>query len=252
LDVIGYNSYGQGAVGTASENLEQAWGRAYYVSEFGPQGPWWGRKTAWGETYEQSYDAKLEDLRKSFAKIDAARHCLGSTMFLWGCWTQQKPTYFSAFLSPQGAATNEGAPHLYITPMAEEFDHYWSGQYPAERAPVLTQINIEGHTAPGDVVVPAGKPFRVTASAVEPKTSASPLQYRWWILNRRGDIVAGPINTDQPAVQLTAPLNAADDYSVMAYVIAADQRASGFTVPIKVVEAKTPATASLPQTQPRG
>ena len=30
------------------------------------KGPWWGRKTAWGEVYEQSYDAKLDDLRKSF------------------------------------------------------------------------------------------------------------------------------------------------------------------------------------------
>jgi hypothetical protein len=47
VDVIGYNSYGHGAVGGAAQRLEQEWGRAYYVSEFGPQGPWWGRKTGW-------------------------------------------------------------------------------------------------------------------------------------------------------------------------------------------------------------
>ena len=94
LDVIGYNSYGQGAVGGASRNLEEAWGRAYYVSEFGPQGPWSGRKTSWGAFYEQSYDAKLSDLRQSFQHIDAAPHCLGSTMFLWGFWEKELPTYF--------------------------------------------------------------------------------------------------------------------------------------------------------------
>ncbi len=154
LDAIGYNSYGHGALGAASQRLEEEWGLAYYVSEFGPQGPWWGRKTAWGAVYEQSYDAKLDDTRNSFKNIDAAPMCLGSTMFLWGSGPLQKPTYFCAFLSPQGNAKNLDANELYTTPITEEFCHYWSGRYPQERGPLLTKIQIDGQTNEPDAVCP--------------------------------------------------------------------------------------------------
>jgi hypothetical protein len=233
LDVIGYNSYGHGALGGASQRLEEEWGRAYYVSEFGPQGPWWGRKTAWGAVYEQSYDAKLGDLRQSFEKIDAAPRCLGSTMFLWGYWTQQKPTYFSAFLSPDGTAGKVDEKDLYITPMAEEFCHYWSGKYPDQRGPILSKISIGEPGDTGDAIVQVGRRFQVAAAASH-GTSASGLSYRWWILGRGGEAVAGPINTDHPAVELEAPQTPGENYDVMVFVIADDQHASGFTVPLKV------------------
>jgi hypothetical protein len=233
LDVIGYNSYGHGAVGGASKNLEAAWGRAYYVSEFGPQGPWWGRKTAWGQIYEQTYDAKLADLRQSFAKIDAAPKCLGSTMFLWGYWSEQLPTYFSAFLCPDGTAKQVEEQKLYVTPMAEEFCHYWSGQYPQQRAPILTNLSVAGLKTGSDATVKAGNRFEVTAAA-SPGTAKAPLQYCWWLLNKRGEAVVGPVNTDEPSASLQAPKESGSEYSLMAYVIGPDQRASGFTIPIKV------------------
>jgi hypothetical protein len=234
LDVIGYNSYGQGAVGGAIKNLETEWGRAYYVSEFGPQGPWWGRKTAWGEIYEQSYDAKLDDLRSSFQKIDAAPHCLGSTMFLWGSWTVEKPTYFSAFLCPQAHQKDVDEKELYVTPMTEEFCHYWSGKYPQTRGPVLTKIQIDGQTNATDAVVLAGQPFKVTGIAANRDNRNSKLQFRWWILDKAGKTVSGPVNSDQPTAEITAPKAPGTNYVVMGYVIASGKRASGFTVPIKV------------------
>jgi len=250
LDVIGYNSYGHGAVGGSSKNLEAVWGRAYYVSEFGPEGPWWGRKTAWGAFYEQSYDEKLDDLRKSFQRIDAAPRCLGSTMFLWGSWTQQLPTYFSAFLSPQGTAKKVDEEKLYTTPLAEEFCRYWSGKYPAERAPILTKVTVAGLDGTNDVIVQAGKSFKMTAAAVNPDMSHSKLQYRWWILNKHGEAVVGPIDTDEPNVALQAPKEPGTDYAVMTYVIGPDQRASGYTVPIKVEKAEAP--AAPPKSGARG
>jgi hypothetical protein len=239
LDVIGYNSYGHGALGGASQTLEQEWGRAYYVSEFGPQGPWWGRKSAWGEVYEQSYDAKLDDLRKSFAAIDAAPRCLGSTMFLWGYWTQQKPTYFSALLNPHGGSKTIDEQELYITPMAEEFCHYWSGKYPPRRGPILTSICVHGREECLDPVVRAGEPFQVTASATDPNTPKAKLHYRWWILDKSGKALFGPMDTDEPTAQLKAPIRSGTNYAVMAYVLAPDKRASGFTVPIKVEDGQT-------------
>ncbi len=245
LDVIGFNSYGAGAVVGGCKNLEEEWGRAYYVSEFGPQGPWWGRKTEWGVVYEQSYDAKLTDLRRSFQQIDASPRCLGSTMFLWGYWSKQKQTYFSAFLSPSGTTEEIDEKNLYITPMAEEFSYYWSGKYPPERGPVLTKLNIAGMNEKGDAVVEAGKRFEVTAVTASPDSSASELSYRWWILDENGKAVVGPIDTEQPSVELEAPAVSGKDDCVMAYVLTKTGRASGFTVPIKV-QVEQAATGPIP------
>ena len=238
LDVIGYNSYGQGAVGGASQNLEAEWGRAYYVSELGPQGPWWGNKTAWGVVYEQSYDAKLDDLRDSFKKIDAAPRCLGSTMFLWGSGPLQRPTYFCAFLNPQGNVKSVDEKELCATPITEEFCHYWSGRYPQERGPLLTKIKIDGQTNESDAVVMSGQPFKVTATATSLDEKNSQLQFRWWILDKAGKTVSGPVNSDQPIAEITAPKAPGTTYVLMGYVIGSGKRASGFTVPILVKDRK--------------
>ena len=238
LDVIGYNSYGHGAVGGAIKNLEEVWGRAYYVSEFGPQGPWWGRKTAWGAFYEQSYDEKLADVRQSFAKIDAAPRCLGSTMFLWGSWSQQLPTYFSAFLNPDvnpdGTHGEVAEQDLLITPMTEEFCHYWSGHYPTNRGPVLTKITIAGPKYAGDTVLQAGERFNASATVADSDIPADKLRYCWWILDKSGNAVCGPKETGQPSAELNAPTKGGTNYTIMVYVIDQNKRASGFTVPVKV------------------
>lgn len=236
LDVIGYNSYGQGAVNGASRSLEEVWGRAYYVSEFGPAGPWGVRKAPWGAAYEQSYDVKLEDLRKSFAGIDSAPRCLGSTMFLWGYWQKGKevPTYFSAFLQPELGAGNVPEEKLYRTPIVEEFCRYWSGRYPAERAPVLTRIAIAGPADAEHATVAAGGKFAVTATVIEPSGVTRPLSYRWWILDRSGKLVGAPLVTDHATAELVAPATPGKDYLLLVYAVAAEKFASGFSVPFKV------------------
>jgi hypothetical protein len=235
LDVIGFNSYGHGAVGGGSRVLEEVWGRGYYVSEFGPQGPWWGRKTAWGVFYEQSYDAKLNDLRQSFAKIDAAPRCLGSTMFLWGYWSANElPTYFSAFLSPQLEA-KKGIPddQLLLTPMGDEFCRYWSGQYPKERAPILGRIQVAGVPEKSDVVVKAGAHLTVTATANDPDSPTTKLKYRWWILAKGGKPVAGPVDSDRPTAELAVPSAQGEHFFLLGLVMDPSNRASGFTLPIR-------------------
>ncbi len=236
LDVIGYNSYGQGAVTGASRTLEETWGRAYYVSEFGPQGPWSGRKTAWGVNYEQNYADKIEDVRKSLEHIDAAPRCLGSTMFLWGLWQKGKelPTYFSAFLSPEVGGQPVAEANLYVTPIADEFLRYWSGRYPAERAPILRSINIAGTEDSRDAVLPAGKTFQVTVSAMDPIASGRPLRYRWSMVDQNGKLVQETRETERPTAEFTAPAKPGQAYAMLVYVVAEKQFASGFSAPFKV------------------
>ncbi len=235
VDVIGANCYGAGAVKTACKQFETDWQRAYYISELGPQGPWWGKRTAWGQICEQNYPEKIQDLRNSFRIIDTAPRCLGSAVFYWGCWKLQKPTYFSTFLDPANVNPKEKANELFITPMAEEFCHYWSGQYPAERGPLLSRIVIDGLKNQKDAAVSAGQTFTITANASEPSDTDSDLTYRWWILGENGKTVAGPINSSTPNVHIKAPTEPGTNYVVMGYAIANNQHASGFTVPIKVI-----------------
>jgi hypothetical protein len=186
-----------------------------------------------GVFYEQSYDAKLNDLRQSFRKIDAAPRCLGSTMFLWGYWSKQKPTYFSAFLSP-GGTTKVAERELLITAMVDEFAKYWSGAYPPERAPVLEAISIEGHAADTDLTVTPGQRLRITARASDPDTPSDELTYRWWILDAKGRALGPPVDTQRPQVELAAPPASDAGHFLMAFVIAPDRRASGYTVPFMV------------------
>lgn len=236
LDVIGYNSYGQGAVTGSSRNLEEIWGRAYYVSEFGPQGPWSGRKTAWGVFCEQSYGAKVEDLRKSFERIDSAPRCLGSTMFLWGYWQKGKefPTYFSAFLAPGLGGKKIADDKLLRTPITDEFLRYWSGKYPAERAPVLTTLALAGREGVRDAIVAAGQPIRATATATDPAANGRALSYRWWIIDHEGSVVQGPLDTAEPTAEFPALKHAGETYALLAYVLAEGRFASGFSLPFKV------------------
>ncbi len=236
LDLLGYNSYGQSGLVAASRNMEEVWDRPYYVSEFGPRGPWSGRKTAWGTYYEQDYPTKLEDIRTSLARIESAPRCLGSTMFIWGYWRKgiEHPTYFSAFLYPDDvAAKKQDDAKLFLTPISDEFARFWSGKYPAQRAPILTRLAIDGVPADQDAFVAAGKKFTVTAAATDPDTPLAELRYRWWILGREGQVVAGPVDTVQPTVELTAPAAADQEFFVMAHVLEGTKRASGFTLPFK-------------------
>jgi len=155
-------------------------------------------------------------------------------MFLWGYWTQQKPTYFSAFLGPDCDAKTVNEDELYITPMAEEFCRYWSGQYPAQRGPILTKISVSGHRDQDDVIVRPGEQFEVTATATDPDSPISTLRYRWWVLDKEGKAVFGPTDTERPDAKLKAPSQLGTNYVVMVYVLAPDRRASGFTLPIQV------------------
>ena len=103
------------------------------------------------------------------------------------------------------------------------------------------EVSVSGHENLPDALVRAGELFKVTATATDPDTPTLQLCYRWWILNQNGQAVVGPINTDQPSIKLKAPNLPGTNYSVMAYVLTRDQRASGFTVPIRVKDGQSTA-----------
>jgi len=236
LDVIGVNSYSPGAIRQAINNMEKHWGRAYYFAEYGAPGPWHMKKTSWGRPYETTVDTKVKDLRQILKSIDNAPRCVGSTVFYWGMWFGQGPTYFSLMLGQDPAKGLPNKAEPLVTPMAGELSRYWSGKYPPKRAPVLTKLQINGK-AFKDVVLKTGESFTVTADARDPDSKR--LEYRCWIFQlpdkgRMPKKIAGPFKSDTGKIKIKSPDKSGSRYFLLCYVVDHEGGASGCTLPFKV------------------
>ncbi len=99
VDILGVNSYG-GAPSLAARLKGMGWTKPYFVTEFGPLGPWEVGKTPWGAAYEPTSTAKSEWYAKSYqgSVLAAPGHCLGSFAFLWGAKQEETRTWFGMFL----------------------------------------------------------------------------------------------------------------------------------------------------------
>jgi len=204
IDVIGANVYGAGAVTTAITALHRHWGRAFYFSELGATGPWWGPQTSWGARFEQGATAKSADLAKAWERIAAADDCIGGCMFSWGRWPAERISYFSMLLPADPWSPRPAEPELRFTPLADEMARLWTGSLPPRRAPRIDRLDIDGRTQ-CDIVLEPGAAIAVAATVV---AEAGPLRYRWWIARQDAAgfrPVAGPIDTDVPHARLAAP-----------------------------------------------
>jgi len=209
IDVIGVNAYGQGAIGTAIESLENHWDGGFYFSEFNATGPWWGPQASWGPRFEPSGRQKAEEIAKAWERITAARRCVGGCLFQWGRWEAERITYFSALLPADPFAERPAEPDLRFTPVADAIAGQWAGRLPARLAPVLERVEIDG-IGQRDIVVAPGMALRCTAEATDADTPVPALRYRWWIAREEGGrlhALTGPVETTEPEAVLSAPID---------------------------------------------
>ena len=236
LDVIGVQSYSPGAVRNSIRNMEEHWRKPFYVSEFNTKGPWNFGKTEWGEAFDEPEDAKLEDLADCYRAIDASPLCLGSTIFVWGYFRNNRPTYFSLLLDehPDGPAAKDGKSDLLMTPRAEWMvEHFTQQPFRGNRAPVLTKLE----TADGQRWASAepGDRIRVRLAATDPDGDG--VRYACWVLDSkpgRPKAVSGPFEFDAvETVDLPAPAKPGE-YLVMAYALDGRGGGSASTLPLLV------------------
>lgn len=73
--------------------------RPYYVGEYGPDGPWEARYTAWGSAIEHTSTKKAEQTETRYHLITENEDCaiLGSLIFIWGSKLENTHTWFSLF-----------------------------------------------------------------------------------------------------------------------------------------------------------
>lgn len=130
LDFIAFNSYGNlRELGNYLKKVK--WQHPYIITEFGTQGYWETLKTDWGAALEPRSAQKALSVAKFYQtgiKSESGQ-CLGSYVFYWGNRQEATPTWFSMFTSA-GERTE----------LVDQMQYLWSGTWPANRAPQVSDI----------------------------------------------------------------------------------------------------------------
>ncbi len=109
LDAIGINTFGTIKVYHPHINsISFLFGKKpYYISEFGPNGPWESKKTAWRMPIEQTSTKKAEQIETRYQIISGIDDSplLGSLIFIWGSKFEGTHTWFSLLKEDYKAET---------------------------------------------------------------------------------------------------------------------------------------------------
>jgi hypothetical protein len=190
LDLIGIQLYGD--LGELPRKLRQSdWNGPYIVTEWGPTGHWESPLTRWGAPIEDDASRKAELLQQRYRDVIAAdtRQGLGSYVFLWGNKQERTPTWYGLFL-PTGEST----------PGVDAMQYSWTGEWPANRAPRISPITVDGRGARDSVVLAPGSVHPAHAAAQD----GDALQWRWYALE---ESTATSVGGDREAVPAPVDLH---------------------------------------------
>lgn len=195
LDLIGVQLYGD-IEGMQGRLRDAGWTGAYVVTEWGPTGHWESPETAWGAPIEDDASRKAALLAERYARdIDSDRtQGLGSFVFLWGQKQERTPTWYGLFL-----ASGES------TPGVDAMQQLWTGAGPANRAPSIAPLRIDGRTALDSVTLAPGAAHTATVDARD--ADGDPLTYRWVV---REESTAATIGGDPESLPAAVELRSAD------------------------------------------
>ena len=136
LDFLSYQVYG-GLGDIHNMARAAAPDMPFAVTEFGPMGHWEMPSTNWGREIEEPSAAKAKGYAgrmKAAFRENPDGLCLGGFAFLWGQKQERTPTWYG-MLGKNGESTAT----------VDELTKIWTGAYPANRAPAVNQIFIDGN-----------------------------------------------------------------------------------------------------------
>ena len=175
LDFVGINSYG-GILDVKDIVARSSYKGPYLITEWGSTGWWETKTTEWKAPIEQTSEEKRIVYEERYTKAIAADpRCMGSFVFLWGQKEERTPTWFCLFVEDDV----EGLPLKgEKTPMVEAMERVWTRQEPAQTAPVVQGIAING--IPFEPRVKAGQAFEGVIDATD--REGDKLTYVWEVL----------------------------------------------------------------------
>lgn len=165
IDVLGINTYGDGALSAPARARSQGWRGPILLTELGALGHWDAPATPWGARVEPSSTQKADRVRRYLA---AAEHAgVGALPFLWGQKHEVTPTWYS-LLTPAGDWTEP------VEAMADA----WGGKVPGaagNRAPRVLAFRLAGAHS-----TPAGTDLVAVLAASDP--DGDPLRVDWQVM----------------------------------------------------------------------
>lgn len=167
LDLVGIQLYGD-IVHLPAQLAASGWRKPYLVTEWGPTGHWESPKTPWGAPVEQDSTRKADGLVARYRDVIAAdrRQGLGSFVFLWGQKQERTPTWYGLFL-PSGESTAG----------IDAMQHAWTGAWPANRAPAIAPLQLDGHVAEDGVTLAPGQAATARLATHDP--DGDPVALAW-------------------------------------------------------------------------
>lgn len=165
MDLLGVNAYGDLDAVTAL--TRKYWPKPYVIAEWGPTGHWQVPKTKWRAPLEQTSSEKAQVIGERYRNTILAdeTHCLGSFVFYWSEKQETTHTWYGLFCN--GLRTES----------IDVMQRFWSGAWPANRAPAVQDLGIKGFPEPRNVVLQAGTLHRAEAHVTDP--DADPLAFEW-------------------------------------------------------------------------
>lgn len=167
LDFVSFQAYGELFV--LPERLEAAgFDGPFMVTEWGAIGHWEVETTDWGAPIEGTSSDKAKVFLRAHHDVldELESRLLGSYAFYWGQKQERTPTWFG-LLTETGEQTE-----------AVDVLHYlWSGAWPANRAPQVASLELDGRAPADSVRLEPGEEVEATLAVVDP--DGDPLSFRW-------------------------------------------------------------------------
>ena len=156
IDVLSVNTYA-GLGDLPNLVRDKGWNGPYIITEFGSKGYWESPHTPWRAPIEQTSSIKAEFVLRRYkrAVVSDSTRCLGAYAFYWGNKFEVTPTWFSLF-----EANGEK------TALVDALHHVWKGQYPPNRAPNLTGLQLGGMRT-NNLYLRPGTEYRAIATAFD-------------------------------------------------------------------------------------
>jgi len=170
LDMMGINYYG-GIEAVPALIRRDNWDKPYVLTEWGPSGWWQTPRTEWDAAIEQTSTEKAQRYLERYQRVVKrdADLCLGSYAFYWTVLHERTQTWFSMHL-PTGERT--GAVNV--------MEYLWTGEWPANTAPQVEQLRIDGRLPTQSVYLEPGSVHQAEVRSLDPDLDT--LTHRWEVI----------------------------------------------------------------------
>jgi hypothetical protein len=185
LDFISFQVYGA-LFGLHNDLKKAKFKRPYFVTEWGAVGHWEVWNTRWGAPVENSSSEKAANYAKGYVEaIEPYRdQGIGNYVFLWGQKQERTPTWYGMF-------TDDGS----STEAVDVMHFIWNNQWPANRAPRVSPISLNGKVAFDNVTLWHGKDYTAKIAVMDYEND--PISYRWEV---RHESSATEVGGDQEEI----------------------------------------------------